>query len=117
MAGRAGSLAGGPPLCPSCLHIFNSQTEPSGLPLNYHPRTHVPEPHHRSIASLKEAAEAICPICIAVAAALPREPISLSPNKPATSFRITQDENEVVVAIFINVNDSYRVLYFNATQG
>ncbi|RYP16768.1 hypothetical protein DL767_010134 [Monosporascus sp. MG133] len=117
MAGRARLPGGGPPLCPSCLHIFSSQTEPSGLRSDYHPRIHVPELHHLSIASLREAVDAKCPICIAVAAALPPEPISLSPSKPATSFRITQDENKVRVAIFINVNDLYRVVYFNATQG
>ncbi|RYP56322.1 hypothetical protein DL771_011974 [Monosporascus sp. 5C6A] len=96
--------------------MFSSQTEPSGLPDDYHPRTHVPDPHHHSIASLREAAEAKCPICITVAASLPREPISLSPNKRATSFRITQEGNELRVVIFINGIDSYRVFYFHATQ-
>lgn len=105
------TIIGETPLCSSCLQIFSSLTEPSsstsGLGLA----------HHHSIASLKQAVEARCPICVAVAAALPPKPISLSLDENATSFNITKRENKFRIIIFIHVNDSNRPVFFNAAQG
>ncbi|KAI0139615.1 hypothetical protein F4776DRAFT_677612 [Hypoxylon sp. NC0597] len=104
------------PICSSCLQIFSSPTEPSSPPSGYCLHPSFANVHHHSIASLKQAVEDRCPFCIAVAAALPPEPISLSPDKNATSFNITEHENNFRIGIFTNVNDSNRPMFFNAVQ-
>ncbi|OTA90171.1 hypothetical protein M434DRAFT_96714 [Hypoxylon sp. CO27-5] len=103
-------------LCSSCLQIFSSPTEPSSPTSGYCLRNKFANTHHKSIASLKQAVEAGCPICVAVAATLPLEPISLSPDKNATSFHITKHENKFRIGIFINVNDSNRPVFFDVAQ-
>ncbi|KAI1213174.1 uncharacterized protein F4807DRAFT_450182 [Annulohypoxylon truncatum] len=107
------------PLCSSCQQIFSSPTEPEIPTSGYDLLPRFARAHHHSIASLKQAVEARCPICVAVAAALPPEPISASPDENATSFHITKDErdeNKFGITIFINVNDLRRPVYLNAYQ-
>ncbi|KAI1766304.1 hypothetical protein GGR53DRAFT_519098 [Hypoxylon sp. FL1150] len=104
------------PLCSSCLRIFSSPTEPSSPTSVYCLRPRLAKAHHHSMVSLKQAVEVKCPICLAVATSLPPEPLSLSPDKSATSFNITKHENEFKISIFVNVNNSTRPVFFNAAR-
>lgn len=102
------TFAGEVPLCSPCLRIFSSPTEPSDS---------FTKASHHSIASLNQAVEYGCPICAAVAAALPPEITSLSPDTNVTCFHITKDENKFRITVLIKVNDLNRPMFFNAVQG
>ncbi|XXG97865.1 hypothetical protein Hte_004179 [Hypoxylon texense] len=101
---------------PDPYKIFKSPTEPSSPTSGYNLHPKFSKAHHQSIASLKQAAEAKCPICAAVAAVLPPEPISLLPDRSATGFHISKDENKFGIRIFVNLNNSTPSVVFNAVQ-
>ncbi|KAI1093874.1 hypothetical protein F5B19DRAFT_447690 [Rostrohypoxylon terebratum] len=101
------------PLCSSCQQIFSSLTEPSSPTSGYSLLPKFAQTHHPSIASLKEAAEARCPICVVVAAALPSEPLTTPLEGNATSFNISKDKDNFAITVFINPS---KPVFFNVPQ-